>query len=74
MSKGMGRQGSAPSNMTAQMAREQYQGFDPKVRQILQRISDTLKKNNIPLNKLFESMDADRNGVVDRDEFVMTMP
>jgi Ca2+-binding EF-hand superfamily protein len=71
MSKGAGR---APSNMTAQMAREQYHGFDPKVRQILQRISDTLKKNNIPINKLFESMDANRDGVVDRDEFVMTMP
>ncbi len=60
--------------MTAQMARELYQGFDPKVRQILQRISETLKKNNIPINKIYEAMDANRDGVVDRDEFVMTMP
>jgi Ca2+-binding EF-hand superfamily protein len=29
---------------------------------------------NITLNQLFEKMDADRNGQLSRDEFVMSMP
>ena len=57
-----------------QQAREQYQGFDPKVRQILTKISESLKKRGISINKLFEFLDANRDGVVDRDEFVNSMP
>jgi Ca2+-binding EF-hand superfamily protein len=60
--------------MSAQAAREKYTKFDPKVRQILQQISEYLKRMNITLNQLFEKMDADRNGQLSRDEFVMSMP
>ncbi len=63
-----------PSNMSAQAAREKYTKFDPKVRQILQQISEYLKRMNITLKQLFEKMDADGNGQLSRDEFVMSMP
>lgn len=57
-----------------QQAREQYQGFDHKVRQILTKISESLKKRGVSINKLFDFLDANRDGVVDRDEFVNSMP
>ena len=66
--------GSKPTTISAQAAREKYSKFDPKVRQILQQISEYLKRMNITLNTLFERIDADKNGQLSRDEFVMSMP
>ena len=54
--------GQKPTSMSAQAAREKYTKFDPKVRQILQQISEYLKRMNITLKQLFEKMDADGNG------------
>lgn len=67
-----GANGKPTINM--QQAREQYQGFDPKVRQILSKISESLKKNGLSINKLFDHLDANRDGSVDREEFVNSMP
>ena len=74
MTKGASAGGQKPTNMSAQAAREKYTKFDPKVRQILQQISEYLKRMNITLKQLFEKMDADGNGQLSRDEFVMSMP
>lgn len=60
--------------ITPQIARDRYQSFDPKVRQLLQRISEFLKRNNITLAKLYEMMDRNKDGRIDRDEFVTLMP
>ncbi len=68
-----GVNGGKPT-INIQQAREQYQGFDPKVRQILSKISESLKKNGLSINKMFEHLDSNRDGVVDRDEFVNSMP
>lgn len=70
----MSKSSSSTVRVTPQIARDRFQGFDPKVRQTLQRISEFLKKNNITLNKLYEMMDLNKDGVVDRDEFVTTLP
>lgn len=56
--------------MTPQMARDRYQGFDPKVRQNLQKICDFMKRNNISLMKMYEDMDVNKDGEVDKQEFV----
>jgi Ca2+-binding EF-hand superfamily protein len=74
MTKGASLGGQKPTSMSAQAAREKYTKFDPKVRQILQQISEYLKRMNITLKQLFEKMDADGNGQLSRDEFVMSMP
>lgn len=44
------------------------------MRNVLQRISEHLKRNGITLAKLYEMMDANRDGKIDKDEFVMSMP
>ncbi len=74
MSKSAGNAAAGRSGVSAQAAREKYQRFDPKVRQILQQISEHMKRMNITLNQLFDQMDADKNGQLSRDEFVMSMP
>ena len=61
-------------SINIQQAREQYHGFDPKVRQILTKISEHLKRNGLSINKMFEHLDSNKDGVVDRDEFVNSMP
>lgn len=46
-------QGKAPSDkrgVTAAMARDRYQNFDPKVRQTVQKISEYLVRNKITMN------------------------
>jgi calmodulin len=43
------------------------------VKQALTRISEHLKRNGITVLKMYEMMDLDKNGTVDRDEFVTTM-
>ena len=37
---------------------------------ILQKISDSLKSGNVTLKTLFEKLDANSSGTVDREEFV----
>ena len=61
--------GGAPS-LNLQQIREQYAGFNPKVKVILQKISDSLKSGNVTLKTLFEKLDANSSGTVDREEFV----
>jgi len=56
----------ANRNITKQEARDKYQGFDPKVRHYLQKISEFMKRMNISLAKMYESMDIDRNGTVEK--------
>ena len=62
--------GGPEQKVTPQIARDRFQGFDPKVRQQLQKISDYLKRNNITLQKMYEDMDVNRDGTVDKIEFV----
>lgn len=57
-------------SVTAAVARDRYAGFDPKVRQHLQRISDYMKRNTVTLKQIHEQMDIDRDGAVDKQEFV----
>jgi Ca2+-binding EF-hand superfamily protein len=40
------------------------------VKAILQKISDSLKSGNVTLKTLFEKLDANSSGTVDREEFV----
>ena len=56
--------------MNLQQVREQYAGFNPKVKAILQKISDSLKAGNVTMKSLFEKLDANGDGFVDREEFV----
>ena len=62
------------TSLSAQAAREKYSRFDPKVRQILLQISEYLKRMNITNSMLFDKIDANRDGLVSRDEFVLSMP
>lgn len=43
------------------------------MKQHLQRISEYLKRNNLSVTKMYEMMDLDKSGTVDRDEFVTSM-
>lgn len=36
----------------------------------MQKISEYMKRMNISLTKMYESMDLDRNGTVEKQEFV----
>ena len=56
--------------MTAQMARDTYQGFDPKVRHYIQKVSEWMKRSNYTLQKMYEEIDVNRDGSVDKMEFV----
>jgi Ca2+-binding EF-hand superfamily protein len=56
--------------ITPQLARDRYQGFDPKVRHYLQKISEFMKRNNITLQKMYEEIDINKDGSVDKMEFV----
>jgi Ca2+-binding EF-hand superfamily protein len=53
-----------------QQVREQYSSFNTKVKVILQKISDSLKTGNVTMKSLFEKLDANGDGSVDREEFV----
>lgn len=57
-------------SVNAAVARDRYGGFDPKVRQHLQKISDYMKRNTVTLKQIHEQMDIDRDGAVDKQEFV----
>ena len=57
-------------NITPQIARDRYQGFDPKVRHYLQKISEFMKRQNMTINRMYEEMDVNKDGVVDKMEFV----
>jgi Ca2+-binding EF-hand superfamily protein len=59
--------------VTPSIAREKYQGFDPKTKMLIQRISDHLKKKGITLIKLYEALDLNKDGSVDSNEFVNMM-
>ena len=56
--------------ITPQLARDRYQGFDPKVRLYLQKISEFMQRNNMTLQRMYESIDVNKDGKVDKMEFV----
>lgn len=69
----MGKMNSGGQKVTPSIARERYQGFDAKIKQYLQKISDYLKRNNITMQRMHEEMDVNKDGVVDKNEFVTRM-
>jgi hypothetical protein len=44
--------------------------FTPKIKGIIQKINAHLKKNGISVGNLYKTIDANKNGLVERDEFL----
>ena len=47
-----------------------YDKFEPKVKADLQKINDYLQRNNITLKRMYTDMDVNKDGTVDKLEFV----
>ena len=47
--------------------------FTPKIKQILGKVNEGLKRKGVSVGQMFGESDANKNGVVEKEEFVGIM-